>query len=376
MKTVKILHCADVHIGAAESFLGEKAQSRRFETLITFEKIVDLAIKENVKVVAMAGDIFDSNSIEESFFSAVFKKIAEAENIKFIFAAGNHDPLDMKSPFLRKKLPENLYVLGAQDDCLVFDELSLCVYGRSFDSAFLRGKDQIRLTQSGRDYVNLMVQHGDLSGDMNSEYNAITQNFIASSGMDYIALGHIHKRSNIEKIGNTYFAYSGCAEGHGFDEPGEKGVYIGEIGKGICQLTFVPLNRRMYLTEKISIENITTNTQAAETIISALKLKHGDNFTENFYKISITGAGMSGGLDLEEIKSRLSEKLYFVKLKDKTELSVDLSVLSKEASLKGIFVKNMLEAINSADESEKEKYKNALKTGLSAFLSEVSFDAD
>ena len=375
MKTVKILHCADIHIGAAESFLGEKAQSRRFETLITFEKIVDLAIRENVEVVAMAGDIFDSNSIEDSFFSAVFEKIAKADNIKFIFAAGNHDPLDMKSPFLRKKLPENLYVLSTRDDCMVLDDLSLCVYGRSFDSAFLRGKEEIRLAND-KDYVNLMVQHGDLSGDINSEYNAITQNFIASSGMDYIALGHIHKRSNPQKIGNTHFAYCGCAEGHGFDELGEKGVYIGEIGKGICQLEFVPLNRRMHLTEKISIQGATTNTEAAEMIISALKLKHGDNFAEHFYKISIIGTGIKGELDTEEIKSRLSEKLYFVKLKDKTELSVDLSVLSKEASLKGIFVKNMLEAINSAEESEKEKYKNALKTGLSAFLSEVSFDAD
>ena len=36
MDTVKILHCADVHIGAEESFLGEKSYSRRRETLLTF----------------------------------------------------------------------------------------------------------------------------------------------------------------------------------------------------------------------------------------------------------------------------------------------------------------------------------------------------
>ena len=43
MKTVKILHTADVHIGAQESFLGTFADKRRYETLITFEKIFDLA---------------------------------------------------------------------------------------------------------------------------------------------------------------------------------------------------------------------------------------------------------------------------------------------------------------------------------------------
>ena len=43
MDTVKILHCADLHIGAQESFLGEKSLSRRLETLLTFERIIELA---------------------------------------------------------------------------------------------------------------------------------------------------------------------------------------------------------------------------------------------------------------------------------------------------------------------------------------------
>ena len=42
--------------------------------------------------------------------------------------------------------------------------------------------------------------------------------------MDYIALGHIHKFSGIKRIGNTYYAYSGCPEGRGFDEEGDKGI--------------------------------------------------------------------------------------------------------------------------------------------------------
>ena len=67
METVKILHCADLHIGAAESFLGALAKSRRAETLITFEKIISLAKEEEVKLLLIAGDLFDSNNIEESF---------------------------------------------------------------------------------------------------------------------------------------------------------------------------------------------------------------------------------------------------------------------------------------------------------------------
>ena len=51
MNSVKILHCADIHIGARESFLGANSESRRFETLITFERIIDTALENDVKII-------------------------------------------------------------------------------------------------------------------------------------------------------------------------------------------------------------------------------------------------------------------------------------------------------------------------------------
>ena len=45
-------------------------------------------------------------------------------------------------------------------------------------------------------------------------------------------------------------------------------------------------------------------------------------------------------------------------------------------SLKGIFVKNMLGRIESAQETEKEMLKSALNLGLKAFAGEVSYDED
>lgn len=63
MKPVKILHCADIHIGAEESFLGMRAQSRRAETLITFEKIINIARENSVDILLIAGDLFNSNNI-------------------------------------------------------------------------------------------------------------------------------------------------------------------------------------------------------------------------------------------------------------------------------------------------------------------------
>ncbi|MBQ8533135.1 MAG: hypothetical protein IJ432_06910, partial [Clostridia bacterium] len=77
-----------------------------------------------------------------------------------------------------------------------------------------------------------------------------------------------------------------------------------------------------------------------------------------------------------DIQSRLSDKVYDRKIQDSTEPCVDLEALANEVSLKGIFVKNMLKAIENADEDKKAIYKNALKIGLKAFIGEVGFNED
>ena len=377
MNTVKILHCADIHIGAAESFLGAAAGNRRYETLLTFERIVDTASKEGVDIIAAAGDVFDSNRVEENLADAVFEKIASVPEIKVVLALGNHDPLSSDSPFKSRKLPQNLYVLGTRDDCIVFDDLKVRVYGRSFEDVYLKGEERFSITPPEDGYVNLMVLHGELRSDLNSNYNSVTSGFIKQSGMDYIALGHVHKRTEPQKIGNTYYAYCGCPEGQGFDETDEKGVYIGEIGKGFCELNFIPMSKRRHICEKVDITGINLSSEISAAVTAQLKEKYGDGFGENLYKIELTGSIKEDfNLNLPEILSRVSERVYYAKIKDKTELLIDNEKLANEISLKGLFVKNMLKKMNNAPEGEREGLENALKLGLRAFGAEVAYDED
>ena len=329
MNRVKILHTADIHIGAAESFLGANADLRRFETLVTFERIIDLAKEQNVHIIALAGDLFDSNRVEERFVSAVFDKIAAAAPIKVVFAAGNHDPLNSESPFLTRDLPENLYVLGVKDECICFEELGVKVYGRSFENNCLKGEESFGIPTEKGDYVNLLVQHGELKSDLNSDYNAITPKFVKTSGMDYIALGHVHKRSEIGRIDDTFFAYCGCPEGQGFDELDQKGVYLGEIGRGVCELQFVSVSKRQHVYEKIDVSALKDSGEIAAFIMDSLNKAYGDDFKENLYKIELTGEiDPETEIVTAEILSRISHELYFVKLKDSTQYRIDLDELA------------------------------------------------
>ena len=376
MASVKILHCADLHIGAVEGFLGAKAQSRRIETLMTFENIMALANKSGVDIVLIAGDLIDSNNIEHTFIERIFTAISAVPNTKVIFAAGNHDPLSANSPFISDDMPKNLFVLPTYDSYFEFSELKTRVYGKSFGSMYTKGVPSFSL-KTDDEFINLMCIHGETCADLNSDYNSITEQFIRTSGMDYIALGHIHKRTEIGKIGSVYCAYCGCPEGQGFDELGSKGVYLGDVSKSACDLKFIPFSKRMHLLEKVDIGEYKTSTEITDNILKVISEKYGENAFNNLYKIVLCGnIDDDTVISLAEITTRLNEILYFAKVKNGTELLVDFETLRQEKTLKGIFVDNMLKKIEDAENEEKDLLNKALLLGLKAFKAEVSFDED
>lgn len=374
MNSVKILHCADIHIGAAESSLGLIAESRRAETLITFEKIINLAKESEVNILLIAGDLFNSNNIEQPFTDRVLECFKSIPDVKIVYAAGNHDPLNAESPFKKNTLPKNLYILDTKDCFVEFSELNTRVYGKSFKEVYMQGTDKFSLNTDDN-FINLMCIHGELRSDLGSDYNSITSDFIKSSNMNYIALGHVHKRTDVGKIGNTYVSYCGCPEGQGFDELGEKGVYVGEVSKDDCKMEFIPLCKRMHLAENVDISGLSSSNEIAELILKYIKDKYTENHAENLYKIILTGALDEGvNLSLSEISARINDALYFAKLRDKTEIKIDFDSLAQENTLKGIFVKNMLTKIKNADENEKQILINALNIGIKAFSGEVNYD--
>ena len=376
MKAVKILHCADVHIGAAESSLGALSHSRQAETLITFENIINLAKDNNVDILLIAGDLFNSNQIDKSFCDSVFEKFLTIPDIKIVYAAGNHDPLNADSPFKKYELPKNLFVLDTVDSFVEFSDINTRVYGKSFKEVYMKGQVSFSL-KTDNDFINLMCIHGDLRSDMGSDYNSITSDFITQSGMDYIALGHVHKRSDITKMGDTYVAYCGCPEGQGFDELGQKGVYLGTVSKNDCALTFVPTAKRLHLCENVDITGLNNSSDIAERIIEVIKQKYPDNYADNLYKIILTGMIDDGVvLSLPEISARIGQSFYFAKLRDKTEIRLNFETLSQENTLKGVFVKNMLKKIESATDDQKELLVSALYIGIKAFSGEVSYNED
>lgn len=343
MAPIKILHMADIHFGRPATGLPENLREiRRQEVRSTFSKALSLANDENVDAVLIAGDLFDTSDTDKStlnFLAGEFNKIS---HIPVFIAPGNHDPLGSAYNELNALGCPNLTVFGKECSVKTFPDKNFAVYGIGFDNDVITDHLLGKIKAEDENAVNIAVIHGELVA--NGGYNPITETDIALSGMDYVALGHVHTHLGINKSGNTYYAYSGALEGGGFDECDEKGVILGTVSKDGCDLKLVPISRRKYRTIEVDV----TDTATLQEIIE--KVKASVDNTDDLYKIVLTGCRPER-IPPDVIENEVDA--FFVKTKDQTRGAYNLEELSADYSIGGIFARNVLERMASATDDEK-----------------------
>ena len=246
-----------------------------------------------------------------------------------------------------------MHIFDTKPEVIVIKGIKFC--GVSFDKAVC---DNALISEEflKAEKPDALVMHANLGG---SDYNPVSRDFIQNSGVRYFASGHIHK-SFCEKIGDTLFCYPGCLEGRGFDELGEKGAFIVSFEENDVKSSFVPLCIREYIEKEINISGAKTYEEILGKIFMECKIEE-----KNLYKIVLTGE-----CDLHIDTNVLSDSVncFNLKITDKTIKPLDLSKISNDYSIQGIFVKKMLSRMEK--EGETEELKRALSYGLSAIRGE------
>lgn len=366
---VSIVHCADLHIDSVFSTFtpdSPKAVKRREEQLTALGRIVFLARKIGAKFLLIAGDLFDAGRVHKETLDYINDKFRMIPDVTVCITPGNHDPRMPGSPYETYNWNENVHIFGSTLDYIERDNVR--VYGRAFTGHFarkslLKGEDGA-LPLLDNQYINILLLHGDIY-TRDSVYNPLDMNDFRSLEFDYIALGHIHKFSEIQYAGNTPYCYSGTPEGRGFDETGDCGAVLGQLSKGASKFRFVPTSVRKHVVCKIDV----TDCDSTEDICSLILNTCPQN--DDLYRIVLTGSLPEDFLlSAARIETILENKYFYIKIKDKTGIRMNPALLQKEISIKGLFVKNILAC---EDETLREA---ALKYGLKAFEGEVNIYDD
>lgn len=365
---VKIAHCADVHLISEE--IGDHKLYRNL--LKAFRDMIDICSKEKVDILLIAGDLFDSSNIDSTTLSTIQSSLKNLDTRVFI-SPGNHDYLSLDSPYLESSWPDNVKIFSPEVESFPIEELNTTVYGVGFDGSFVNEflfNEPIDIDHS---MINICICHGDLVNTSgNSQYHPISKEDISRMGVDYLALGHIHKRSEMKKAGNTYYSYPGSLLGRGFDEIGSKGFYIGTISEQGIEFNFKEIDCPGFFIDRVDMTGVESEEEVYNKIYSQIKNNY-KNYKDNSYRIILEGEIPSDfRVSWISIEDRLSDIFYYIKLIDKMKTPYNLELLRQETSLKGVFTNKMLNKIDETnDENLKKVYERSLKYGLEAFEGEV-----
>lgn len=374
MTTFNIVHTADLHLGSLFSSTPEVANERKGEQIDTLKQILDMCTARNADALLIAGDMFDSMKVERRLLDDI-KEMISHYNVRVFITPGNHDPATPDSCY-NEEWPQNVHIFRGGMEKVDIPEKNTCVWGAGFTKSICEEtllKDFIPISSR----INVLVLHGELTRSQfsDSRYNPIFEDALKNCGADYVALGHIHKYEHYEH-NDFLYCYPGTPAGRGFDETGEKGVLCGYAAKGFAHMDFYPLENRLYFTEKIDVSGCESTQQFTGRIITVLRDRHGEAFAYNLYDLTIIGALENGVVPcLPDIAKRLMETIFYARLTDMTTTSLNLELLMNDGTLKGAFVRKIVNKMQN-DSRNHDKYMRALLYGLRAFEGDVTINED
>ena len=348
---MKILHSADWHLDAPMSGRSDaEAQFLRQELRKIPAKIAECARYENCQMMLLAGDLFDGAYTKESY-RAVYEAL-EAVEIPVFIAPGNHDFSQSTSPYMAESWPANVHIFKKSAmEAVYVEALDCTVYGAGYEAmdcpALLEG-----FKADGKGKWQLGVLHGEVAAS--SPYCPISTQQVRLSGLDYLALGHIHKGGSF-RSGDALCAWPGCPMGHGYDESGIKGVLVLTLDQQI-DTRFLPLDTPRFFDEAVDVgEN------AADALTDFLPAVE----TEDFYRVSLTGYAEQ--IDLAQLEKQFSHVKHLV-LRDKTVPEQELWSGAGEDNLVGMY----FGLLQNGLDTESEKLRRGLK--LAARISRQILD--
>ena len=348
---LRLLHTADVHLGARHTDLGERAAVLRERQFTAFRVTVDLAIVEKVDLVLIAGDLFDSNmqprrSVER--VAAELGRLAKA-SIRTVIIPGTHDVYDGASIYrsydlaaMARTTSEWIAVLTPEQPNVWLPALDAVVHGRVFSSkrAPKSPLDGFDARSDRRATWRIGMVHGALAipGKTDSDVVVFTEEEISKTGLDYLALGHWH--SAIEgRAGNVTYAYSGAPEPVAIDQDGAGQVLIVTLDDrgGRHLVSIAPKRVGQTRSEKLELDLGAIPSQPA--LIEAVG-RHADS--NLVLDVRLTGMLPDAmDLDLDEVERALAPSFLKFRIRDLTIPALPEGPLPPPDTVLGAFVRNL-----------------------------------
>lgn len=293
-RSIRFLHLADLHFGVENHGRIDPEtgmHSRLLDFSATLEKILDRALEMEIDAVLFAGDAYRTGRptpTQERELARHIERIGRA-GLPLVMITGNHDlpsssgqahaievfrTLELPHLYLTDRL-ETLHVPTRRGTlqviCIPYPARHRFPSQAGIDPGSLSGEQEQRKIASelerfieneaaGRNpgepavlLAHIGISEASLSGTERTMHLAdevkLPRSALMRPGIDYCALGHVHRFQDLNPEGSPPIVYPGTIERIDFgEEKDKKGFVIAEVEPGRARYQFFPLASRPFVT--------------------------------------------------------------------------------------------------------------------------------
>jgi exonuclease SbcD len=293
---IKLLHLADLHIGMENYGRLDPAtgmHTRLLDYLERLDEAIDYGLAEGADAVLIAGDVYKNrtpNPTHQREFARRVRRIRKA-GLPIFILIGNHDvspaagrahsieifdTLDVEGVTIADRAalhrietragPLQIIALPwvTRHNLLTKEELKLASFLEIETMLIERIENFLRRTAESLDpdIPAVLAAHGTIDGAtvgaerqiMLGKDLVLPKSFVALPGVDYVAMGHIHKHQSLGA--HPPVVYPGSIERIDFGEEREdKGCVLVELERGRADWQFHKLAARPFVTIDVDVRN-------------------------------------------------------------------------------------------------------------------------
>lgn len=310
---MKFLHIADVHLDSpflGLSFLPSELFCQIKNAIqLSFEKAVNFAIDNDVDLVLLAGDTFDSihpTPQSKIFFANQIKRLVDRQ-IQVVMVLGNHDYSQIDDLLLNES--PYFKIIGSNEqieqvDFMTKSQYKYRVVGFSYQHNHITEDIIAKYPPKSTSIYTIGLAHAGMkqsSVDQNN-YAPFTLNEVKDLNYDYFALGHIHLRQVLSQ--EPWIVYSGNLQGRHVNEKDAKGFYFGQVDEQSqnTQLQFIDVSPIVWQTVDLTLDEPFKSTTKLCTKIQ--NLLADNNLRPTLFTLNIIGAELLSDAQLDMLNDK------------------------------------------------------------------------
>ena len=375
--SLRVLQLSDLHLGASLTGLpSDTAEALRAAVREVTAAAFEQAGQQSVELVLLPGDLFEQDGIEPAAqLRFVYEQAAALAPVPVVIAPGNHDAVSADSPYVTESVPGNVIVFTAGELQTIATPAGP-VAGRGVQAG--EGAGALRwsaVLAEQQDEESVLVLHASVLGVSDGRYrrNTVVPTTIeklSETAFSYIALGHYHRFQEwVHPVrGLPFAAYAGCPQGLGWDEPGEKGYLIGELGAEGARLKFQPAAKHIWHRRELRLppEHLP---EAEAVLLAALQAVYDAVGPEDLLELRVSGRWPAAGrAELEKRAGDVLSRAWHAR-------ALDLSAVDFHPPLVGAGESELIDAftalcdrglaeVGADDEADAQAWQLARYLGL------------